>query len=59
MSRSRVGVDGKRGVYIHRQQSSSKEQDSIKLAGEYEDFTEKLWVDPMEQEDIWNEENYS
>ncbi len=59
MNQSRVGVDGKQGVYIQRRVSSSRVQDSTKPEDEYVDFTELLWVDPMEQEDIWQEENYS
>lgn len=59
MNQLRVGVDGKQGVYTQRRVSSSKAQDSTKLEDEYVDFTELLWVDPMEQEDIWQEENYS
>lgn len=59
MNQLRVGVDGKQGVYTQRRVFSSRVQDSTKPEDEYVDFTELLWVDPMEQEDIWQEKNYS
>lgn len=59
MRKYRVGVEGKPAEFTQHRLSSSKEQDSTKLAGEYDSAAELMWVDPMEQEDIWKLENYS
>lgn len=59
MKRYRVGVEGKPAEFTQHRLSSSKEQDSTKLVDEHESVAELMWVDPMEQEDIWKLENYS
>lgn len=59
MKRYRVGVEGKPAEFTQHRLFSSREQDSTRLADEHESVAELMWVDPMEQEDIWKLENYS